>query len=275
MSDDYYQDMAIAAAYDAECVAQAVTIEDIPFYVDLAKKAGQFPLSEVGEGVRGRGSVLELGCGTGRVTIPIAKAGVEVTGLDSSLEMLDVARAKSAGIENVRWVQSDMANFELDQRFGLVIIPFRSFSLLLTVAEQQACLRRIHDHLLPGGRLALNFFNPDLALMASWLTDKRDLWQKERASIERQRELWTKRRLSTAEQRVEGEDARLEPSDTGAVIARIERNLRLRYVFRYEMEHLLALNGFEVQALYGWFDRRPFDDESSEMVWIAGKPAQR
>jgi len=51
----------------------------------------------------------------------------------------------------------------------------------------------------------------------------------------------------------------------------VERNLRLRYVFRYEMEHLLALTGFEVEALYGWFDGRPFDDASSEMVWLARK----
>jgi hypothetical protein len=61
----------------------------------------------------------------------------------------------------------------------------------------------------------------------------------------------------------------LELSDAGAVIQRVERNLRVRWVWRYEMEHLLALSGFEVEALYGWFDGTPFTDESDEMVWVA------
>ena len=86
-------------------------------------------------------AVLELGCGTGRVTIPIARAGVEVVGLDNAPAMLDVARRKAAaaGVD-VRWVTADMRSFQLEQRFGLVIIPFRSFLHLLTDADQLACL---------------------------------------------------------------------------------------------------------------------------------------
>jgi SAM-dependent methyltransferase len=258
VSNDYYHNESIAAAYDTENSGETVTTDDIPFYASLAKAA-----AAAGH------SVLELGCGTGRVTIPMAQAGVNIVGLDSSAEMLAVAQAKAAGLQNIRWLRGDMAAFNLEQRFGLVIIPFRSFLLLLTLAEQKSCLARIHQHLVDGGRLALNFFNPDLAMIASWNTAKRGLWQRER--LNSGRELWSTRRYLTADQRLEETDAYVTLSDQGAVIARVERNLRLRYVFRYEMEHLLALSGFEVEALYGWFDGRPFDDDSSEMVWLARK----
>jgi hypothetical protein len=154
-----------------------------------------------------------------------------------------------------------MADFALDGRFGLVIIPFRSFLQLLTVEQQKACLARIHDHLVDGGRLALNVFNPPIPYMASWLRTRPRL----------ETEVWISRHDGTTAQQLNEARAEVRLSDDGAVIARIERNLRLRYVFRDEMERLLALSGFAVEALYGWFDGRPFDDESSEMVWLARK----
>ena len=85
------------------------------------------------------------------------------------------------------------------------------------------------------------------------------------------RESWLTRRYLTASQELQEQRITQDLSDNGAIISRLSRNLRLRYVFRYEMEHLLALSGFEIAALHGWFDRRPFADDSSEMVWIARK----
>src|SRR3989304_2932923 len=196
MPDDYYSD---PEAYDSERGDDPIRRDDIPFYVGLAKEA-----AAAGH------AVLELACGTGRVTIAIAEAGLPIVGLDASPAMLGRARHKTEGRDNPRWVDGDMRDFRLDERFGLVIIPFRSFLHLLTVADQKACLAHIREHLAEGGRLALNVFNPDLAV-----------------------------------------------------------------IFRYEMEHLLALSGFEVESLYGWFDRRPFTDESTEMVWLARAASDR
>jgi hypothetical protein len=181
--------------------------------------------------------------------------------------MLGVAREKSAGRDNPRWVEGDMRTFELGERFGLVIIPFRSFLHLLTVEDQKACLGRIHEHLVEGGRLALNFFNPNLAIMASWLN--RDPKQRHLVERKGKSERWESRYYSTSEQTMDYETRDDELSDDNATISRVYRNLHVRYVYRYEMEHLLALCGFEIEALYGWFDRRPFEDESSEMVWVA------
>src|SRR4029079_2136420 len=114
----------------------------------------------------------------------------------------------------------------------MVITPFSSFTLLLTEGAQKACLAGIRDHLMDGGRLALNFFNPDPSLIAA-----------------------------TRGPADNGDDEHIY----GPLISRTERNLRMRYVFRDEMERLLTHAGFTVQALYGWFDARPFDDDSDEM----------
>jgi ubiquinone/menaquinone biosynthesis C-methylase UbiE len=227
MKDTYYLDARVAAGYDEEHRGREITEADIPFYLELAKEA-----AAAGQ------SVLELACGTGRVTLPLAQAGVRVTGIDSSPAMLEIARQKSGNTGNPVWVEADMTSFELDDHFGLVIIPFRSFLHLLTFEDQKTCLRRIHEHLMAGGRLALNFFNRDLAMMT---------------------------------RRLEHEQADDGLSHANAVISRVYRNMRLRYVHRQEMEDLLTLSGFKVEALYGWFDCRPFADNSQEMVWIARK----
>jgi SAM-dependent methyltransferase len=257
MSEGYYFDPAVAGAYDDEIERlDAVIRDDVPFYVALAEQA-----AIVGQGV------LELGCGTGRVTLPIARAGVDVVGLDNAGPMLDVARGKAGGASNPRWVQGDMTDFDLGQRFGLVIIPFRSFLLLLTVEQQKACLARIHEHLGSGGRLALNIFNPSILAIADWLGNKGDRWQRSQTGPKQER--WVNRRYDPASQELNETRTEVELSDVGAVIQRTERNLRLRWVWRYEMEHLLTLGGFEVEALYGWFDGSPFTDESSEMIWVA------
>jgi len=256
MTRNYYDDSR-ARIYDAEHAGRDITTDDIPFYLDLARESHARGLP-----------VLELGAGTGRVTLPIARQGIDIVGLDNAAPMLDIARANSAGLDNVQWVQADMANFELNQRFGLVIIPFRSFLLLTTVAQQLSCLRTLHRHLVDGGRLALNFFNPDIAIIAAGL-ERRDLW--ERATPAPHHERWSRRRYDTAAQELQQDDIEHELTDEGAIITRIERNLRLRYVFRYEMQHLLSVTGFTVDSLYGWFDRRDFTSDSAEMVWIATK----
>ena len=259
MKDDYYLDPRVAERYDRESPGQP---GDVEFYAALARDA-----AAAGH------PVLELACGTGRVSIPIAREGIRVVGLDRSPAMLDVARRASLDLDNVRWVEGDIADFDLPERFGLVFIPFRSFLLLTTVAEQKSCLAAVRRHVVPGGRLALNFFNPDLAVMGEWLTSRRGSLQslsplRDSASGHALRR-WATRSYGPADQSLDEVRLEDEVDDAGAVISRVYRNLRLRYVFRFEMEHLLALSGFTVEALYGWFDRTPFTNASSEMVWLA------
>ena len=135
------------------------------------------PLSQVfyrGLARAARGPVLELGCGAGRLLIPMARTGAPATGLDLSEAMLAQCRTRLAHEPpdvqaRVHLVHGDMRDFSLPRPYRLVTIPFLTFMHLLTVDEQLACLSAAHRHLEPGGRLALDVFNPDLRA----LTDAR------------------------------------------------------------------------------------------------------
>lgn len=151
---EYYSDPRLADSYDSDMGAEADAMHDTPFYLALAREAA----------AHGH-AVLELGCGTGRVTLPIAREGIDAAGLDNAEAMLAIARRKAAAEDlYVTWVKADMRDFDLGRSFGLIIIPYRSFLHLLTEADQAACLAAVYRHLIPGGRFALNFFAPPFSV---------------------------------------------------------------------------------------------------------------
>jgi SAM-dependent methyltransferase len=153
MSDDYY-----AETYDEP-------VPDWPGEVD-------FYLG-MGADLKARGlAVLEIACGTGRIAIRLAQAGVETVGLDLSPTMLQIARRKSADLVNVRWVAGDMRSFELGTTFGLVIIPGHSFQNLNEPAEQVACLECVKRHLTPGRSLVLHLDHQDVVWVGNLTRDK-------------------------------------------------------------------------------------------------------
>ena len=138
---------AWAELYDA---VYADVRDDVPYYVETARRSG--------------GPVLELGCGTGRVTVPIAASGVEITGLDVSPAMLKLAEESAAGSSKdgtLSLVEADMKEFDLGRQFSLVIAPFRSFQNLLSVPDQISALASVKRHLAPGGALAFDIFLPE------------------------------------------------------------------------------------------------------------------
>src|ERR1041385_1415242 len=106
---------------------------EIDFYRELAREVKQ----------RG-GWILEVACGTGRITIRLAQEGVKVVGLDLSAEMLSVAQSKNT---DVRWVQGDMRTFDLNETFDLIIVPAHSFQFMLTTADQVKALITFKQHL--------------------------------------------------------------------------------------------------------------------------------
>ena len=134
--------------------------QDLPFYVEEAVASG--------------GPVLELGCGTGRVAVAVAKAGVDVVGLDSSPEMLEEAQHKADSLPDgsgtLTLAHADMRSFELHRTFPLVIVPFRGILSLLTVEDQTSTLLNVRRHLAPGGRLVFNVFVPDLDMLVQAAT---------------------------------------------------------------------------------------------------------
>ncbi len=109
--------------------------------------------------------LLEIGCGTGRVLLPLARAGHEITGLDLSPHMIERCRAKldteqQEVRDRVRVLTADMTSFDLHRRFAMVISPFGGFHHLLTVEQQLSCLACCRAHLAPRGTLVLDLSNP-------------------------------------------------------------------------------------------------------------------
>lgn len=223
---------AFAPIYDTW---SADMTEDEGFYVALAQEAD--------------GPIVELAVGTGRVAIPVARrTGRRVIGVDSSPAMLEVARerAATAGVElDLR--ESDMRDLVLDEPAALVYCPYRALLHLPTWADRRRTFERVASSLRPGGRFAWNafVFDPQIAVQLD------GTWQDEpvRHHLD----------YSVPDGRI---DITLED---GAGIS-------LWPVSRGEWEGLLDVAGLVTESLYGWFDGRPFDDESREFVWVARKP---
>ena len=234
--------------------------DDIPFYVEQAR--------------RSEGPVLELGCGTGRVAIPIAEAGIEIVGIDSSQAMLDVAGQKAGRLAGpggrLSLVHADMRDFSLGRTFELVTVPFRGFLSLLSVEDQTSTLSNVKRHLAPGGRLVFNIFVPD----PDMLVQEGDLPYHLRDVTDPQTGirlvLWQQSAYDNHSQVISTRLIAEELDDGGKVTGRFYRDFQLRYVHRWEMHHLLTASGYEVLDLYGDFDRSPFDEDSTEMVWVSG-----
>lgn len=240
--DPYYREYA--RAYDEH--SRGVP-GDVEFYVALAREAG---------------AVVELGVGTGRIAVPTAQAGVPVLGFDREPAMLEVARekAEAAGVGHlVTLREGDMRSFALDAPVPLVTIPFRTFLHNLTTEDQIATLRACRDALGPGGRLALNVFNPDLRMMAKWMGRRAEDWEPFGwEGYQAHQDYRPTEQVVTTSLRVRDEDGQWRRT-----------SFRLRYVYRYEMQHLLERCGFEVESLWGGFQGQPYQDGAPEMVWIA------
>lgn len=235
---------------------------DVPFYVEQARAAG--------------GPVLELGCGTGRLVIPTAGAGVKVVGLDCSASMLAVARGKIAALpadvqRRITLREGDMRGFDLGRTFPLVTIPYRAFLHLLTVEDQRRTLACIHRHLDDGGRLVLNVFDPSLPLIVARIADggaPRRMGAFTHADTGRLVVAWESFVYDLTRQVLDGHFIFDEYDAAGLVVEKRQVPLTLRWVYRYEMQHLLERAGFVIEALYGDFERRPFG-AGGEQVWIA------
>lgn len=225
--------------YDA--LVGALALPDVPFYVEEAKRAG--------------GPVLELACGTGRLTIPIAQSGVAIVGLDQSASMLAHACEKAADTSaEIQWVEADCREFELNCTFALIFMAFNSMQHLHDHASLSRLFMRVGRHLAPGGKFIFDVFNPSLAILT------RDPNVRH---FDRQYEDPGGRGTITLEMNAVYDDA--------AQVNRMKwyfslpdhkdfqvENLDVRCFFPQELDLLVRANGFEIEAKYGNFERKPF-----------------
>jgi SAM-dependent methyltransferase len=251
---------AVADLYDY--VVPYATRGDVDFFVDEARASG--------------GAVLEVGCGTGRVLIPTARAGVRITGLDFSEAMLRRCDAKLANEppdvkSRVTLVRGDMRSFDLGRSFALVTLPFRPFQHMLTVEDQLACLTTLHRHLEPGGRIILDLFNPSLDYLANRpikviMPEGDPVTLPDGRSLSRSFQITAQDRFNQVNDveliyHVTHPDGRMEQSTHA---------FRMRYLFRFEAEHLLARTGFALEHVYAGYDRSPYGSTyPGELILVA------
>jgi SAM-dependent methyltransferase len=250
----------VAAKYYDGAYGAMRDLVDAPFYLNLAMEVG--------------GPVLEIGCGTGRVLLPIARAGIEIHGVDNSRPMLGTLKENLAGESpetrgKVTLHSVDMRKFRLNRKFPLVIIPFRPMQHMYTVSDQVRALKSAARHVGEGGTLAFDVFYPKFDIL----------------------------RLGIGEERLEAEWT--SPSDPQTVIRRyyrkdavdkINQTTSLTFFFRrfcngrleseendtlkmsyYTYPHLRALfllAGLEPVAEYGSFAQTPLDNSAEEMIFL-------
>lgn len=254
-SQHHYED---APLYDYEYRRRR---RDVQFYRALAT-----------EHFDGPGEILELCCGTGRVTAELCRAGHRVVGLDRSRAMLARAQARlsrlgRAARPRAQLACADMCQFAFSRRFGLVLMTFNSFEHLYTRVEVAACLERVRAHLAPGGRFAFDVQLPDLR----WLErDPRKRWArtKFRHPVTGQRlEYSTNHDYDPVSQIV---CIRLfyEPLEPGPVTRTEVVHLSQRKFFPAELEALLAHSGFSIERRFGDFDGEALGPDAESQVLV-------
>lgn len=260
-SGGYAENPFLAELYDS--VVPYRERQDVAFFVEMAHRSG--------------GPVLELGCGTGRVLLPTAQSGIEIAGLDASPLMLSVCREKlliqAAEVQSrvTGLVQGDMRDFVLDRKFNLVTIPFRPFQHLLTVEDQMSCLESIHNHLVPGGKLVLDIFNPSLQFLAGdrYLQvhgEEPEFTTADGRKVVRRacvisRDYSNQITLNELTYYVTHPDGREE---------QLVHRFSMRYLFKFEVEHLLARCNFDIEAVFADYDKSPYGSKyPGELIFVA------
>ena len=237
---------------------------DVAFYVEYSRQV--------------KGRTLELACGTGRVLIPTAQSGSDVTGLDLSPFMLAKCREKltkqTEDIQKrVKLIEGNMTDFSLGEKFSLITMPFRPFQHLMTVAEQKACLNCAGLHLKPQGLLVFDLFHPSptrLLPNPGAMQEREDFPD---MSLPDGRKVSRHSRLAGFHREEQYNDIELiyYVTHPDGRKERLVDAFPMRYFFRFEVKHLLEICGLKVVDLFGSFDRSPFTTESPEMIFVAGK----
>ena len=250
--DQPWDDADIASLYDAFPFT-----DDLDFYAGLAGTQG--------------GRVLELGCGSGRILVPLARAGHHVVGVDTSPHMLALAYEKlaTAGPEvaaRARLVQGDLRYFELSERFDLAIVAVKTFAYLITRHDQQRALAAVAAHLRPGGLLVIDLLNPT----PDWLSRpagsvRQDVFGHlpSGASVART-ETMVSTDLATQVRVIR---SAYETVSDGVVTKHFVE-WPFRYTHRFEAEHLLERAGFVVESVQGGYHGEAFTSDSSVLLLV-------
>ena len=231
-------------------------LDEIGLYLEAAKEKG--------------GTCLDVGCGTGRVLIPLAHEGVEITGVDSSESMVEACRVRLAEEElTAEVVEADMVDFELGKTFDMVIVPGASFQLLDEREDAAAALGQLRKHIAPDGLLVMSLFTPwyeitHESLDGMWRLEKdEELPEGRRALCHASAELDRCEQLMEVQHRLEliGGDGKTLDSEL--------KTSRLRWYGKHEIELLLKVAGFASVETIGDFGEEEAGDGHMAMAVFA------
>ena len=252
---DLYKHTAFIYDYDNRPIAR----DDIPFYRTLIPSGSK---------------VLELAAGTGRIAIELVKNGCSMTCIDLSDEMLEVFRNKVHGLpaetaSRISIIKGDMRNFDFPEAFDWIIIPFRSFQWLAEPSEREACLECIKKHMQPSSRAVITFFNPIEDLLNAWGVFKNiEVYLSDLPDGTILRRFESQGRHDKEKQVIECNNVyRIFKGD--ALKAEYRHDFEIVYLFPGQIKAMLDKAGFEIEAMYGYYDFRPFKlEEKLEQIFI-------
>ncbi len=255
-----YKDRQLARFYDLE---YGHYTDDLSFYVQHAQAMD--PEKAL--------PVLELGCGTGRIAIPLAEAGHRVVGIDTSEGMLETCakRAQSRGVrEKLSLVRADMQNLKglPDTIFNMAFCALNTFAYLATTTDQLAMLNAVRPLLVQHGILLLDLTSPLRHLLPP--SDGETLYEGSFKDPETGAILH-KFVAGHAHPATQTHDIRVfyELEERDGTSQRITQPLTFRWTSRYEMELLLQTAGFKLEKVYGNYDLDDYDDNSERMIFVA------
>jgi SAM-dependent methyltransferase len=246
---------AFARYYDADYGA---VDDDLPFYYQLAQRTG--------------GPVLEVMCGSGRLLLPLARTGLHLAGLDVSGAMLGLARERLVAAElseRVQLYEADIREHTPSGSFGLAIVAINSFMHLADTADQLAALEHIHAALRPGGLLAIDLFNPEPRV----LSEQHDVLVLDKTFTLADGTRVQKFVAQHVDMAAQTSHVTFiyDEIDAEGQVRRSTLPFSMRWLYRYEMEHLLARAGFALDGVYGSYDLDDYSAESELLLLVARK----
>jgi SAM-dependent methyltransferase len=236
--------------------------DDIPFFLDYAAEVN--------------GDILELACGTGRITIPLAKAGFNVWGVDLSESMIQSAKDKRGQFpeeitNRIHLVKEDMTTFQINKKFPLILAPIRSLGILLEEKIQDACLKNIQKHLKDDGIFIFTLMKPIENIEENWVCMEEKLdWETIDPGSGKRIRRYLKRKAIDQKNQVIYVDQIFYIYSQDGFEERIVEEASMRYSYDHQVEELLGINGFKIIEKMGYYDKRPIND-GTELIYVCKK----
>jgi SAM-dependent methyltransferase len=254
MEENLYKNTA--HLYDLD--PRGIVMDDLPFYINYAQRCA--------------GDILEVACGTGRVSIALAKAGFHVTGFDLSPEMIHVFDEKLKTED--QWIQkrvtkfvADMTDFTINKKFSLILIPFRAFQLLTKDHQQRKFLELVRKQLADDGIFILNTYRPYGQLDESWVQDEKEDWvvidPKTKTKIRRTQ---IRRKIDPVRQITYPELIYYVEEPNGTINKYVEK-LAMKYYYEDQLRELLLSSGFFIHEEFGYYDYSPIRN-GPELIFV-------